>query len=115
MEQAEALVTPAPSDKPQPIVAEAPKTEEPPKENPVKEAEQSAIKQRLAETENAAKVQQAPPPPPVAEEPEPPELEQFQEQLEQAIAPLPTEEAKHFFRMHPEFLYDPEQQARANH
>lgn len=123
----EAPVTTAPTEaaKPPDIVENPKPIIEPAsaESNPVEQAAQSAIKQRLAEMENAAGLQHAPPAQQapqepqqsVANEPAPPDVDAFMEKLEEAIAPLPNEDAKRFFRLHPELIFDPEKNAAANH
>jgi hypothetical protein len=92
--------------------------ESPTVSNPVKEAEQAEISKRLAEVERATQSAPQPQqsPPPQADDPdEQARLDEFRQQLEEAIAPLPNEDAKRWFRLHPEYLFDQEKSAQANH
>src|SRR6516164_10210516 len=100
--------TPQVAAEPPPVAEDKPPTEpiqvdEP---SPVQKAEQSALKQRLAEMERAEELvqQAAQQPPQLATEPSPPTLEQ-------AIAHLP-ERIKRWYVAHPEFLTDPEKAAQ---
>jgi hypothetical protein len=86
-----------------------PKPLEPPTEfNPVEQAAQSAIKQRLAEVEHAAEIQRAAPAP--QPEPEPPRVVDG-DPVEEAIRDWP-ERAKRWVRENPQLITDPEQAAR---
>jgi hypothetical protein len=93
-------------------VTDAPKpAEQPePESNPVEEAAQSAIKQRILETERAAElVKQRP-----AAEPEVPQMEDPRAQFEGAIAHLPAR-VQGWYRGNPQFLTDPEHAAKINY
>jgi hypothetical protein len=77
--------------------------------DPVAAAEKQALKQRLAEVENAEALTRAAlsqPPPRAAEPPQP--------TLEQAIAALP-ERVQGWYRAHPEFATDPERAAQVQY
>jgi hypothetical protein len=52
----------------------------------------------------------------VAEDPDEEErMRQLVHALEEAVAPLPNEESKTWFRLHPEYIFDEEERAKANH
>jgi hypothetical protein len=77
---------------------------------PVEQAAQASIKQRLAELERAESVSQEPQRPQFANEPQ----EQQLSPLEQILATVP-EGARGWLRAHPEYLGDPEKNAHIQH
>jgi hypothetical protein len=114
LENENPVTTPPTAGAKLPDPVESKPIEPPPESNPVKEAERTAIERRLQETLSANEMAAAPQPPPEPQASKTEQIDQFIAQLEEAIRPLP-EEARPWFRQRPEYIFDPEKTAAAQH